>query len=98
MGSNYPALRGSAGNYSIRRSDCFLWFIRHIVGYPVDFFLEGTVISFNLTVGLGIEGRGSNMPDSHQTRVLIEFAARCSQRRYPTEAPFDPAPSDPSYR
>lgn len=31
------------------------------------------MISFKLTVGLGMEGRGSNEPDSRQTQVLIEL-------------------------
>jgi len=42
--------------------DSFLKLARRIVRHLVNFTFYGAMVSFNLAIGLRMEGRGSNVP------------------------------------
>ena len=50
-----------------------LQFTWHIVKDLVNFSFKGAVVSLNLAVSLGMEGRGSNVSDSYQAQILVEL-------------------------
>ena len=43
--------------------------MRHLVDFP----FEGAMVPLDLAIGLGVEGRGGNMPYPHQPQVFIEL-------------------------